>query len=109
MGKFMYGEMVSHEFDDRLLAHLEVVMVQKLRRNEPFLFAWNQNMSLGSGRMSVWVHASAHLAFKYNGGRPPTLNRDWLEALATAANSTQGLRALPEPPATGGEADASPP
>ncbi|MFE7846726.1 ATP-dependent DNA ligase [Microbacterium sp. NPDC057407] len=110
MGKFQYGDTISHDFDDRVLAHLEVVIVQKLRRNEPFLFAWNRDISLGSGRTSVWVHSHALLAFRYNGGRPPTLNRHWLEALVAAANSPQGLRVLPEPQASAvgaglGEAD----
>ena len=34
--------------------------------------------------------------FKYNGGRPPKLNRAWLEVLIDGANSPAGLHPIPQ-------------
>ncbi|MBD8478825.1 DUF7882 family protein [Microbacterium sp. CFBP 8794] len=98
MGKFVYESGVRHEFEDRLLAHLQVVVGNKLRRGEPFYFVWKDDISTGGGRTSVWMHPGANLVFKFHGGRPPTLNRAWLEALMSTANSATGLYVVPEPP-----------
>ncbi len=97
MGKFIYEGGVRNEFEDRLLAHLQVVVGNKLRRGEPFYFAWKDDISTGGGRTSVWLHPRANLVFKFNGGRPPALNRAWLEALMSTANSPTGLHVVPEP------------
>ncbi|MDQ1124787.1 DUF7882 family protein [Microbacterium trichothecenolyticum] len=97
MGKFIYESSVRTDFEDRLLAHLQVVVGNKLRRGEPFYFAWKDDISTGGGRTSVWVHPRANIVFKYNGGRPPALNRAWLEALMSTANSPSGLYVVPEP------------
>ena len=35
MGKFIYEGGVRNDFEDRLLAHLQVVVGNKLRRGEP--------------------------------------------------------------------------
>jgi hypothetical protein len=42
------------------------------------------------------------LRFRYDGSRRPAVNRSWIEALMTVANSTEGLRVLPEPAGTEG-------
>ena len=39
MGKFIYREQVRADFEDRLLAHLQIVIGNKLRRGEPFYFS----------------------------------------------------------------------
>jgi hypothetical protein len=36
MGKFVYDGHIKVDFDDRLLAHLQVTITTKLRRGEPF-------------------------------------------------------------------------
>jgi hypothetical protein len=98
MGTLLYGSPPSDvEMDDRLLAHLKVVIVQKMRRNEPFLISWEVAPVDGSGRMSLWMHPSIPLQFKFVGSRAPTLNSDWLDALARASMSVDGLRIMPEP------------
>lgn len=97
MGRFNYDGNVKVDFDDRLLAHLQVVITQKLRRGEPFPFTWRNEPSLGDGRTTVWLHPNASLVYKFNGSRQPALNRAWLEALTHAANSTAGLHVVPEP------------
>ena len=90
MGKFVYEGTTRTDFEDRLLAHMQVVIGNKLRRGEPFYFQWKDEVSTGGGRTSI--------VFKFHGGRPPALNRAWLEALMTVANSPTGLYVIPEPP-----------
>lgn len=79
------------EFDDRLLAHLQVVLTTKLRRNESFFLSWTTAAGLGSGRHAVWVSPSAAIHIEYHGNRPASINREWVEALTAAANTTRGL------------------
>ena len=104
VGRFTYDGTVKVEFDDRVLAHLQVVITQKLRRGEPFPFTWRNEASLGDGRTSVWLHPNASLVYSYHGSRQPALNRAWLEALTQTANSTAGLHLVPEPVGTDGSA-----
>ena len=40
--------------------------------------------------------------FKYNGNRPPKLNRAWLELMIDGANSPAGLHPIPEAAAGAG-------
>lgn len=97
MGKFIYRDQVRVDFEDRLLAHLQVVIGSKLRRGEPFYFSWKDDHSVGGGRTAVWMHPGASFTFKFHGGRAPALNRSWLEALMHTANSATGLHVVPEP------------
>lgn len=97
MGKFVYQETTTVEIEDRALAHLQVVIFDKLRRNEAFAFTWRNDASIGDGRTSVWLNAASSLIFKYHGSRTPQLAEDWLEALAAVANSPSGLHLVPEP------------
>ncbi len=98
MGSLVYGSPgAALEIDDRLLAHLQLVIVTKLRRNEQFLFSWDSEGAYDNGHTAVWINPSIPLHFKYVGSKRPTLNRAWSEALMDAANSAGGLRAVPEP------------
>lgn len=98
MGRFIYGNgNTKVEIEDRALAHLQQVIGSKLRRNECFFFTWRDDVSIGDGRRSVWIHQNADLVFKFHGHRSPQLNRDWLEALTAVANSGSGLYLIPEP------------
>jgi len=96
MGKFIYGDAVRADFDDRLLAHLRAVISTKLRRQEAFCFTWANDASLGGGRTAIWLHPGAQLVFAFS-DRPPRLNRSWLERLMVQANSPAGLMVVPEP------------
>jgi hypothetical protein len=40
MGKLIYDTQVKTGIDDRALAHLQIVMLNKLRRRESFAFSW---------------------------------------------------------------------
>ena len=97
MGKFIYDSTVKVDFEDRLLAHLQLVIGAKLRRNESFHFTWKDDKSIGDGRTVVWVHPSVSLVYKFYGSRRPAINRSWIEALIYTANSPTGLYVVPEP------------
>ncbi len=106
MGKFIYDSALKVDFEDRLLAHLQIVIGAKLRRGETFHFTWKDDTSIGDGRTTVWVHQSVSLVYKFYGSRRPVINRAWVEALMYTANSPVGLYVVPEPPETpapGGE------
>ena len=94
-----YDSKLSATIDDRVLAHLQVVIWAKLRRGESFAFSWSESVSEGSGRKSIWISPSIALAFEYFGSRTPVLNPAWIQALTKSANSTGGLHVVPEPPA----------
>jgi len=97
MGKFTYDSNIKVDFEDRLLAHLQAVMMAKVRRGESFTFSWKDDLSTGGGRTTVYIHPQVSLVFKYHGGRTPQLNPAWLHALTYAANSGRGLYVVPEP------------
>lgn len=97
MGKFIYDGSVKVEIEDRALAHVQVVVNTKLRRGEPFSFTWREDQAAGDGRTSVWIHPASSLVFRYYGSRRPSLNTAWVDALAYTANSSGGLRLVPEP------------
>ncbi|MFG6403575.1 ATP-dependent DNA ligase [Microbacterium sp. P04] len=97
MGYFTYDNVTKTEIEDRLLAHLQIVMGTKLRRSESFFFSWKEDVSLGSGRIMVWIHPGAGLKFKFHGSRQPAISHPWLKALTYTANSPTGLYAVREP------------
>jgi hypothetical protein len=91
MGRLYYGGTRQPILvEDRVLAHLQVVMISKLRRNEPF--------ALNFDTTSLWITPSVPLHFDYDGAREPRLNRMWIEQLALHAASASGLTLTDEPP-----------
>jgi hypothetical protein len=98
VGTLTYDSKVTASIDDRILAHLQVVMLAKLRRGEPFAFTWNENAN-GLGRTTIWIHNTISLTFQYYGGKVPPINSRWIQALVRSSNSVSGLEILPEPPA----------
>jgi hypothetical protein len=98
VGKLIYGtSMSSIEMDDRTLAHLQLAIITKLRRNEQFVLTWDHGTDHGSGHSSIWISPSIPLHFEYSGNKRPTLNREWVEALLLTANSVSGLQLIAEP------------
>ncbi|ONI65266.1 ATP-dependent DNA ligase [Leifsonia sp. ALI-44-B] len=97
MGKLTYSGSLVIDFDDRTLEHLQIVITSKLRRGESFSFAWKDDDAIGDGRTTIWIHPSVSLVYKFHGGRPPIINRAWLDSLAASANSPTGLRVTSEP------------
>ena len=50
MGKLTYESTIKVDFNDRLLAHLQLVNGEKLRRGECFHFSWKDDVSICDGR-----------------------------------------------------------
>lgn len=99
MGMLSYDSKLSAPFDDRVLAHLQVVFWAKLRRGESFAFTWSETAANGSGRKSIWVAPGIPIAFEYFGSKQPMINARWVQALNRSANSAGGMQIVPEPPA----------
>ena len=90
MGYFTYdGTQV--QFDDRVLAHLQIVIVQKFLKQEAFLVSWKDSLSVGDGRGSAWLSPAIPIYFKFLGSKVPSINREWLLALGKSADSSTGL------------------
>jgi hypothetical protein len=98
VGKLTYDSTLTVDFEDRVLAHLQLVIGAKLRRAESFYFSWRDDPAVGDGRSALWIHPTIPLYFKYAGGRQPSINRAWIDLLMSAANSPGGLHLMPEPP-----------
>ncbi|MCS5735132.1 DUF7882 family protein [Herbiconiux daphne] len=97
MGKLTYDSTLSVDFDDRTLAHLQLVIGAKLRRGEAFFFGWKDDPASGDGRTTIWIHPVIPISFKFYGSRQPTINRVWVDQLMLTANSPQGLQLVSEP------------
>jgi hypothetical protein len=98
LGKLQYGAAgLEIEFDDRVLAHLQLVISTKLRRAEGFFFSWRDDPALGDGRSSIWLETSIPLRFRYSSPERHELNREWLEQLTQSANQPSGLILSTEP------------
>lgn len=96
MGQLLYGSPPERfDFDDRTLAHVEIVIIAKLRRQESFTLAM---VTDGGARTSIWLHPSSVLQFTYDVAAHE-INRAWLEELVDSANTPAGLRITPEPSA----------
>ncbi|MDN4599066.1 ATP-dependent DNA ligase [Leifsonia virtsii] len=93
---FLSYENHDVEIDDRTLAHLHVVIVNKLRHGQSFAMSWKDGQSSGGGRTSVWIHPASNVLFHFDGSRAPALNRTWLSELAASADSSRGLIVEPE-------------
>jgi hypothetical protein len=95
MGTLHYGApSVGFPLDDRVLAHLELVITAKLRRQESLSFAVVDDET--ERRQSVWISPVTSLRFEYDAPMPE-INRLWLQELVDTANSPGGLRVVPEP------------
>ena len=94
MGFFVYDDVRAIRIDDRMLAHLQVVVIDKLRRQEKFVL----NLHNGRGLVTMWLNAYTPMQFVYEGNRPPRINTAWIELLAGEAGLSGVLEMLPEPP-----------
>jgi hypothetical protein len=98
MGALIYGSDGARiSFDDRVLAHLQLAIITKLRRGEPHVLSWETPSYEGSGRSSIWIHPAVPLFFQYSGSKKVPINRTWVEELLMSASSMSGLQVLPEP------------
>ena len=97
MGRFIYDTLNnSIDIEDRTLAHLRIVIMNKLRRSESFMLTVDLD-SEGISRRSFWMHPSVPMQFAFHGSREPRLNRLWIESLMVSASSPNGLFVVAEP------------
>lgn len=97
MGTLTYDVVKQVHFDDRLLAHLQLVITTKLRRGESFTFSWKTDAAEGGGRTTIWLHPAIPLLYEFQGSRQPSINRLWLDELMASADTVTGLQVIPEP------------
>ncbi|GAA1447737.1 DUF7882 family protein [Leifsonia poae] len=100
MGKLVYGSR-EIDIDDRLLTHLQVVAINRLKREQPFALSWRDARDQGGGRTTVWVHPSIPLMFHFDGSRVPSINREWLAELNASAEGPMGMIVTAEPSPNG--------
>lgn len=97
VGTLYYGDSGTPiGIEDRALAHLKVAITTKLRRGESFTLSWRHTEDQPRGRSTLWLHASIPLRFVFDEPETPELSRDWIEELMRSANSTGGIRLVPE-------------
>jgi hypothetical protein len=98
VGSMMYGHPDTLiEFDDRVLRHLEAVILTKLRRGEAFTAHYSNTSRNGSGHTVLWLHPSIGLRFHFDSADVEPLNRAWIAALMEGANNAGGLVLTAEP------------
>lgn len=97
MGTLHYGtDSAPIHIGDRALAHLKVVVVAKLRRQESFTVSWQHPAEDGDGRSTIWMHPSIPVRFEFDEPVAPELNREWIEELAHSANALGGITLVSE-------------
>ena len=94
MGVLIYNRGDPIEIDDRALAHLKVVIIDKLRRGEHFALTLEDDRRV----LTSWISPRTAIEFIYRGNRRPSLNHAWLEELAGHAGISGALTLVPEPP-----------
>lgn len=92
MGRLHYG-IRSFEMEDRLLAHLQLIIGVKLRRGENFFMSWKAD---AGGRQAVWIDNGVPISCEYSHGHDVKLNLAWAERLADAAGKGGGLIIMAE-------------
>lgn len=97
MGAFFYG---SPEYccmvDDRLLLHLQIIIVDKLRLGERFAFRCD-DPGTPCGATTFWMAPDIPVRFVYTESVKPEINRAWLNDLARAAITLDGVHRVDEP------------
>lgn len=96
MGTLSYRR-EDFDFEDRVLAHLQIVVTTKLRRYEPFFLSWVQSDSIGSGRQTLWIDNGVPIHFMYYGSRVPTINTAWVQEMLDSTYRPGGAQIGAEP------------
>ena len=92
MGTLFYGtDRTAIRVDDRILAHLRVVITAKMRRGEGFLLSWSDSLAMGDGRSSVWIHPACDLHYEFDGGTSPKLDSGLLDQLNVESIQARGI------------------
>lgn len=98
MGYLYYGHNgYSVEIDDRPLAHLKIALLSLLRAGHGVAFCFERSARAGSGRETIWISPSSDIRFVFVGGRPPSINEQWVLDMIASAKTNTGLHVVPEP------------
>ncbi|MXS76094.1 hypothetical protein CSIV_00820 [Microbacterium sp. CSI-V] len=92
MAKLFYGTTPEPiTIDDRMLAHVKVVVATKLRRGESFTLSWTHGEDEPAGRSTIWLQPAIPLRFVFESEQPESLDQNLLKRMANDANSSRGL------------------
>lgn len=94
MGTLKYDGTTT-DFEDRVLAHVQLAVVQKLRRQESFSLAW-LGPQAGGGRTAIWLHPAANITFHYSNPVIGPIDRAWADKLIVAASTPGGMFVVDE-------------
>lgn len=91
MGRLHYGDDGAiARLADEDLEHLQVVVVNKLRRAEPFLLTVESSDAL-EPTVAFWIHEHSDLRFAFDYREPTPPDRERLELMIQEASSASGL------------------
>lgn len=96
MGSLRYSQH-HFPFDDRVLAHLQVVIAGKMHRGEAFFLTWTVDGPSGKQKRCIWLSPTIPLAFSFHSTHMRPLNRDWIIELTTRTHNASGLVLSLEP------------
>jgi hypothetical protein len=101
VGTLIYGGDFEIEIDDRMLAHLKLVIIGKLRRAESCALSWTVAKAQGSGRETIWINPNTALRFRFDTADRQPINAQWVAAIAETANKGD-IQLVAEPPTAAG-------
>jgi hypothetical protein len=93
LGTLDLGRLACIDLPDDVLAHVQAVIIAKLRVHEPILVGW---AAPDGGHDEVLVNPTMPIVIRYDLDEDRRLDRRWLNRLMMAANSVQGLQIRPE-------------
>jgi len=82
---------VDIEIENPLLAHLQILILNTLRKNHPLLMSWLDSPRIAKGRSAVRLGPTIRLYFEFAGSRSPQIDPAWLRALTESGESSTGL------------------
>ncbi|WP_173923519.1 ATP-dependent DNA ligase [Agromyces sp. Marseille-P2726] len=89
MGIFQHND-ATFEVDDEVLAHLQIVIVERLRRGETLTLSWIETDHGHGGMTTVLLNPTHGLIFEV-ATPDPVIDPVLIERLAVAADSSEGL------------------
>jgi hypothetical protein len=97
MGQLWYGSSNTPiEIEDEALAHLKLIIITKLRRDESFTISWTHPTHQARGRSTIWLHPSIPIRFVFDTPDPCEVDPERLEEMAASAHSTGGIQVKAE-------------
>ena len=102
VGVLIYGDTgMRVHFDDRVLAHLQLVIASKLSRSQSFFLSWRDSRASGDGQSGIWISRGMPLYFSYKSSARVEINREWIRELALSADQAGGMFVTAEPDGDG--------